>query len=112
MRAKHVYLVLAAVGAVVPYYFLISFLTTHGVDGREFVRELFATPISTFFAADLLISCLVFVRFLRQEAARYSIGNWRVFLLALVTVGLSFALPLFLYVREGYVEAGRRAANE
>jgi hypothetical protein len=53
----------------------------------------------------LLVSCVVFVRYLRQEAVRYSIGRWWLYLLALFVVGLSFALPLFLYVRESHVEA-------
>jgi len=105
MRQRHLYLILAVIGFVVPHYFFVSFLTAHGLDGKEFVRELFATRISTFFAVDLLLSCLVFVRYLRREAARYSIGRWWLYLLALLTVGLSFALPLFLYVRESRLEA-------
>jgi hypothetical protein len=52
MRAKHIYLILAAVGALVPYYFFLSFLRTYGFDAREFVHQLFGTPIASFFAVD------------------------------------------------------------
>ena len=104
MKPKRLYLILAVIGFVGPYYFLISFLTVHGFDGKAFVQELFGTRISTFFAADLLVSCVVFVRYLRQETIRYSIGRWWLYLVALFTVGLSFALPLFLYVRESHTE--------
>jgi Terpene cyclase DEP1 len=104
MKLKHLYLLLAIVGFVGPYYFFISFLTAHGLDGKLLVQQLFGTQISTFFAVDLLLSCVVFVRFLRQEAVRYSIGSWWIYLIALLTVGLSFALPLFLYVRESHLE--------
>ena len=69
MKQKHLYLILAAVGFVVPYYFFISFLAVNGFDGKAFVRELFANRISTFFAADLILSSVVFVGFLRREAA-------------------------------------------
>lgn len=110
MSRKQLYLILAVIGFVVPYYFLISFLKTYGLDARAFVRQLFGTSISTFFAADLILSSLVFVRFLRQEAARYSIARWWLYLVALLTVGLSFALPLFLYVRESRLEARAKTA--
>jgi len=105
MKRKHFYLVLAIVGLAVPYYFFISFLMAHGLDGRAFVQQLFGTQISTFFAADLLISCVVFVRYMFREAARHSIRNSWVYLVALVAVGLSFALPLFLYARESKIES-------
>ena len=53
MTRKHVYLLLAVIGFILPYYFFISFLMLHGLDARLFIRELFGTPISTFFAVDL-----------------------------------------------------------
>lgn len=104
MTRKRIYLFLAIVGFIVPYYFFISFLVAHGFDGRLFVRQLFGTSISTFFAADLLLSCVVFARFAGQEAARHSMKHQWVYLIALCTVGLSFALPLFLWARERYFE--------
>ena len=104
MKRKHIYLFFAVNGFIVPYYFFVSFLVAHGLDVRLFVRQLFGTPISTFFAVDLLISCVVFVRYLSQEAVRYSMKRQWIYLIALLTVGLSFALPLFLYVRESHLE--------
>ncbi len=105
MKKKHLYLIFAVIGFVGPYYFLISFLTAHGVDGKAFVQQLFGTKISTFFAVDLLVSSVVFVRYLGQEATRFTIGHRWVYIVALLTVGLSFALPLFLYVRESHLGA-------
>ena len=105
MSKRHLYLVLAVIGFVAPYYFFISFLTAHGLNGKAFVQQLFGTQISTFFAVDLLLSSLVFIRYLRQETTRYAIGGSWLFVIALLTVGLSFALPLFLYVRESHREA-------
>ena len=111
MKKKHPYLIFAIIGFVGPYYFLISFLAAHGVDGNAFVQQLFGTKISTFFAVDLLVSSVVFVRYLGQEATRYSIEYRWVYVVALLTVGLSFALPLFLYVRECHLEAKAGAAR-
>ena len=100
---KNVYLFLAIIGLIVPYYFLISFFATYGLNGRLFLEQLFSTPISAFFAVDLLLSCVVFARYLGQETKRYSIKYSWLCLVALCTVGLSCALPLFLYLREPYL---------
>jgi hypothetical protein len=65
---------------------------------------LFANSISTFFAVDLIISVLVFWVFLYSESQKYSIAYWWLFILASITVGLSFALPLFLFYRERRIQ--------
>ena len=104
MSRKHIYSFLAVIGFIGPYYFFISFLVAHGLDARLFIQQLFGTRISTFFAVDLLLSSVVFLRYLGQEAARYSMRRQWIYLIALLTVGLSFALPLFLYVRESHLE--------
>jgi len=100
---RQVYLGLAVLGLVIPYYFLITFLLKYGVDGRLFFKQLFGTPVSTFFAADLLLSCIVFMMYSGREAGRLSIKNTWICTLALFTVGLSCALPLFLFLREPYL---------
>lgn len=103
MNRKTLYLILAIIGFAVPYYFFVSFLLAHGFDARLFVRQLFASPISTLFAADLLISSVVFAVFMGRESARLSMKRAWLYLVALCLVGLSFALPLFLYARESRV---------
>jgi Protein of unknown function DUF2834 len=105
MSRKPLYLILAVIGFVLPYYFLISFLMAHGLDARLFLTQLFGTPISTFFAIDLLIACVVFMIFLRQEAERHAMKHQWIYWISLFTVGLSFALPLFLWAREGHLES-------
>jgi Protein of unknown function DUF2834 len=100
MKLKHLYLILAVVGLVVPYFFLIQFLIEYGADPKALARQLFGTPAAAFFVVDLLISSVVFIVYLKDEAARLAIRNWGVYLIPLFTVGLSFALPLFLFVRE------------
>lgn len=94
------YLILAVAGFVIPYYYFVSFLLAQGLDFRAFFQQLFATQIATFFAADLLISSVVFLAYLRRESARHHVGNPWLYVVVLFTVGLSCAWPLFLYVRE------------
>ena len=102
MTRRFVYLVLAVIGLVVPYYFLISFIANHGFDPGGFFSQLFGTPVSTFFAVDLIISCIVFLLFLHAEGERLHIKSRWIYVVALCTVGLSFALPLFLWARESH----------
>jgi hypothetical protein len=107
MFRKLLYLGLAVIGLVLPYYFLISFLLAHGFDGRLFLTQLFGTTISTFFAADLILSSITFIVYLGQEGTRRSMRHKWVYVIALLTIGLSFALPLFLFVREAHIESER-----
>jgi len=97
---KRVYLVLAIVGLVAPYYFLIQFMAAHGLNLGLLAEQLFATSISTFFAVDLMITAIVFWVWSNREARHHAIGNWWLFVVATLTIGPSFALPFFLFVRE------------
>ncbi len=93
---KHVYLVLAVVGAVVPYIFFLRHMAAAGLDPGTFVAAAFATLVGGGVAADLLISSLVFwvYLFAAGEGGR---ATWLIPINLLI--GLSCALPLYLYVR-------------
>lgn len=99
---RTIYLLLAVAGLVVPYYFFTSFLLQYGLDPAAFVQQLFATPISTFFAVDVILTAVVFLIFMFREAARRGIPQPWVYVLATLLVGPSFAFPLFLYAREQF----------
>ncbi len=101
---KKLYLLLAIVGFVLPYYFFVPFLAAHGLNPQLLLSQLFANDISSFFAVDLIITAIVFWVFLYREARRWQMGNWWVYVLATLLVGPSFALPLFLYFRESRIE--------
>ena len=110
---RRVYLFLAIAGFVVPYYFFLSFLLANGLDLQLFFDQLFATDISTFFAVDLIITAIVFLAFSFQESKRLQMGYWWGYAAATLLVGPSFALPLFLYFREGRITSSAEAtANQ
>ena len=101
---KNTYLTFAILGLVAPYYFLFQFLGANGFNIPLLIGQLFANHISTFFAVDLVISIVVFWVWMFAEAKRLQMKNSWVYILASLMVGLSFALPLFLYFREGAKE--------
>jgi hypothetical protein len=104
MSRKSIYLALALIGLLAPYCFFFKFLNANGFDIPLMINQLFANNISTFFAVDLIISVIVFWIYMIPEANTLQMKNWWLYILASLTVGLSFALPLFLYFRERKLE--------
>ena len=97
---KNIYFILALLGLGIPYYFLFKFLGSNGLNISLLVQQLFANDISTFFAVNLVISIIVFWIYMFAEANELQVKNSWLYLVASLLVGLSFALPLFLYFRE------------
>ena len=97
---KNYFLIFAVIGFLVPYYFLLKFLNENGFNLPLLVQQLFANNISTFFAVDIVISILVFWIYMFAESNKLEMKNSWLYVLASLLVGLSFALPLFLYFRE------------
>jgi hypothetical protein len=92
-------IVCCVAGIVVPYWFAAPFFLIHGPNFRLFVEEALATRISSFFAADLILSSVIFLAWSRREARVRNIHGWWLVLLSNMVVGLSLALPLFLLKR-------------
>ena len=104
MTKKNIYLVLAIIGFIAPYYFFLQLPGENGFDLPLLIQPFFANNFMKGSAMDLTISVLVFWFFMFVEANRLQIKNPWLYLLATLLVGLSFALPLFLYFREQKLE--------
>lgn len=101
-----VYAVLLALGTVIPSLRIVPWLVDHGFDVRLFVDELFANPVSSFFALDVIMAVmtLLVLAFLDRELSlRQRIGVGLASLL-----GASVGLPAYLTLREW----NRRPASE
>jgi hypothetical protein len=100
MKLKTLYLVLCVLGVVLPYWQFVPWVAANGRHLPLFLQQLFANRIGGFFGIDVIISSLVLVVFIRAESSKVGVrGRWWP-VLALLTVGVSLALPLFLYMRE------------
>jgi hypothetical protein len=66
---------------------------------RLLLQEAFANRVASFFAADLVLSSVMFLSWSRREARTHNIQGWWIILLANLLVGLSLALPLYLLKR-------------
>jgi hypothetical protein len=108
MKLKTIYLALCVFGTVLPYWQFVPWVAENGLQMRMFLHLLFANRISAFFGMDVLVSAVVFVVFMRRESSRLALrGRWLP-VLALLTVGVSLALPLFLYLRECKLEQNQK----
>lgn len=108
---KNIYLILALIGAVVPYAFFVPFLMENGLNLSLLCQLLFANKISTFFALDFFISCIAFIVFMFYDSQKSHMKKevW-ICLAGLFALGLSFSLPLFLFFRQSSKQnAGKKS---
>ena len=100
---RTLYLVLCIAGLVLPYSQFLPWLTAHGFDAMLFVRELFANRIGGFFGWDVIISACVLFAFAVTESRRLRMPVPWAPIAGTLLVGVSFGLPLFLFMREPYL---------
>jgi uncharacterized protein DUF2834 len=75
MKPKHLYLGLCILGTIGPWAAFLPFLREHGLDAAEFLRQLFATPVSSFFGWDVIISSLVLWTLVLLEGRRLVVSS-------------------------------------
>jgi Terpene cyclase DEP1 len=102
---KTFYLILAIAGSIAPWFWLLQEPAAL-MSPTLFLQRTFANQIATAWASDLLISASVFFIFAANELKR--LGSARLEILVYIGltfgIGLSCALPLFLYRRELILE--------
>jgi hypothetical protein len=102
---KTFYLILAIAGSIAPWFWLLQDPAAL-ISPPLFLKQSFANNIATAWASDLLISASVFFAFASIELKR--LGSSRLWILLYIGltfgIGLSCALPSFLYRRELILE--------
>jgi hypothetical protein len=109
MRTRHLYLALCVLGTVLPYWKLLPWMMDHGLNVPLLFEELFATRIGAFFGLDVIVSAVVLFVFIAVEGRRIALSLLWLPVLATCLVGVSLGLPLFLYLRQGKLDAGSAA---
>jgi hypothetical protein len=101
------YLILSVLGMLLPLSQFVPWLVKNRLAVPLLIQEAFGSPISAFAWADVLVSAVVVLVFIRAEGRRLRISSRWVPVVALCLVGVSLALPLFLFMRERHI--ARRA---
>src|SRR5215510_668115 len=97
------YLLCAILGAVLPLSQLVPFLAANGLDIPLLFRQLFQNHVSAFFGLDVIVSSLALWLFVFSEGRRRGMKNLWFYILCNLAVGVSLALPLFLFFREQHI---------
>jgi hypothetical protein len=93
-------LVITVVGFVVPNTMLLIFLGQHGVDLGRYLGDWFGVLPSAQLVVDLVICAAAFIGWSAADGARTGVRRWWVTIPATLLVGLCFAIPLYLLLRE------------
>ncbi len=108
---KWLYLIAAILGTVLPLSQFIPFLMAHGLDMPLFFQQLFQNHVSGFFGMDVIVSSLALWLFVFSEGRRRGMSNLWLYVVCNLAVGVSLALPLFLFFRERKINAGSEAQS-
>ena len=99
------YLVAAILGAILPLSQLIPFVAAYGLDVPLLFKQLFQNHASAFFGLDVIVSSVVLWLFVFSEGQRLRMRHLWFYIVCNLVVGVSLALPLFLFFRESKVKA-------
>jgi len=111
VNRKSIYLILCILGAAIPYSQFVPWIMENGLNLSLLVRQLFANRVSGFFGLDVLVSSVALLVFMRLEGKVASVRFRWMPIVGLCVVGVSLALPLFLYLRERGLEEGQANAQ-
>lgn len=112
MKLRYLYLVFALVGLVLPYSQFVPWIAEHhALNMQVFLQDLFANRISAFFAIDVVVSAIVLISFIQTEGRRLGMRLLWLPTVSVLVVGVSFGLPLFLYLRQVQLDRGRAYAQ-
>ena len=97
---QNTFLVLAIGGAIIPYLFFIPYISEHGASLTRFTMALFVNGAAGGIAADLFYTSFVFWLVMYAQFKQTGAPKPWLFILLNLIIGLSCALPAWLYARE------------
>lgn len=108
-RREVVYAVALVVGIAVPLGVLAPWLADHGLDVPLLVKDLFATGVSSFFAADVIVAVLILMTAAALD--RQLPPRSRVAVGVTSLLGASAGLPAYLLLRARATRTSTRQAD-
>lgn len=104
MNLKALYLALAVAGAVIPYAFFLQHFSSAGLGLVDFLGAAFANGAAGGFTADVIISSVVFWIAMIHYRKTKDGPSPTLFVVLNLCIGLSCALPAWLYARESRLD--------
>lgn len=96
-----IYFLLAAIGLVLPWIYNVQYFAAGGsIMPGPFFSAAFANALTSAITLDVYIAAVVFSVWVFVESKRTQVARPWLYLVLTFFVGLSFAFPLFLAMRE------------
>lgn len=100
MKTKNLYLVLALLGFILPYTQFIPWLMEHGLNLSLLFTEILSSRLSAFAWLDVIVSALALLVFIGKDGRKERVPHLWLPIVGTFLIGVSFGLPMFLYLRE------------
>ena len=100
MTKATLYLLLCILGTLLPLSAFLPWVLTNGLDFVLFFQLLFANPISTFFALDVMVAAVVVIVLVFNKQKAQPVAFAWLAIVSTLCVGVSCGLPLYLYLCE------------
>lgn len=97
---KNIYLALALLGIIIPYSQFVPWTMANGLNFGLMFEEMFVNQISRGITFDALLVAVVIIAFVFIENKKRSVKNLWLPIIGIFLFGVSFALPMYLYLRE------------
>ena len=102
------YALMCVLGTVLPYSAMVGWgVGNGGWDLGAMLAEIAGSRMSLFAWADVLVSGVVLIAFIRHEGRRASVAGLWLPIAGTCLVGVSLGLPLFLLMRERELRRSR-----
>ena len=102
-----IYLVLAVLGLVMTWYYNLQFIEASGgnFDIAEFMAAGSTNAAASSLSWDLAVACMAGLVWIFFESRRLGLRFFWVYIILAFGVAYAFAFPLFLFIRQGKLEA-------
>jgi len=108
MKLKKIYLILAFLGIIIPYWAYMPYFMEYGFDIVDFIKQAYANPINAFLSWDLVVTAFVVLVFIISDGKKFKIKNFWIPIVCMVFIGTAFGFPLFMYMRENQLEKEKK----
>lgn len=100
MKTRHVYLALAILGIILPYYHYWQFVQTYGNDLARFFSDVLVNDSSRFILMDMVVTAIAFFVFVALDSKKRKVKYAWIAVAGVFMVGVSFGFPLYMYLRD------------
>ncbi len=105
MKFKYIYLLLAAIGLGLTWYYNIQFyMTADDTSIANFIEQTVTTIPAKSISADISVVAMTFLVWMTYESLKLKIKYWWTIIPLTFFIALAFSFPLFLYLRANRLE--------